>query len=215
MAAIYSAVLLAAGRSTRMGTLKALLPWKGQTLIEYQITQITQSTVHDLVVVLGYRADELEKLLRPYGVKTVVNSSFDQGKTSSIRTGIKAIHPKTKGIFICAVDQPIAISTLSQMIHCLETTQAPVVIPIYQSRRGHPVLFHVRLTDDLLKINEETKGLRNVLSKYQNEIAELPVADRDVLFNFNRPKDYLLQTGNNEIPFQTSGFSFDKNKGGT
>ncbi|MBB6448232.1 molybdenum cofactor cytidylyltransferase [Geomicrobium halophilum] len=188
-----SAILLAAGRSTRMGTLKAFLPWEGKSLIEYQITQLKNTGVKDLLIVTGFKHKKIAEMIQSYDVQIVWNHRFYEGKSSSIRKGIEAANAKAKGILICAVDQPVSQITLNLIIDHFKKTNAPIVVPVYQQKRGHPVLFHNNFRQELLNVNEETKGLRSILQKFSHQVSHLEVDDPNILFNLNTPNDYWSQ----------------------
>mgnify|MGYP001946852889 FL=1 len=186
-----SALLLAAGRSSRMGRLKGLLPWQGKPLIEWQITQLRQSVIDDLIVVLGYQAEQYEPYLQAFEITTVLNTDCNRGKCSSILKGLQSVTPHTDAILIAAVDQPMRGETVNRMIRFMEQSDKGIVIPVYRGKRGHPVLFSATLREELLQINEETQGLKNVLRTQSEKIAELHIDDSYVLYNFNRPSDFL------------------------
>lgn len=187
-----SALLLAAGRSTRMGLLKGLLPWQGKPLIEWQIMQLQQSLIDDIIVILGYKAEQYEPLLHPYKVKTVINSVYNQGKTSSILKGLEVVTPKTEEILITAVDQPLNVNTINHMIRYMKHSGKAIVIPVHRGKRGHPILFSASLMKSLSNINENTKGLKHVIRTYSEQIAEMDTDDSYVLYNFNYPRDYVF-----------------------
>lgn len=174
-----------------MGRLKGLLPWQGKPLIEWQITQLRQSVIDDLIVVLGYQAEQYEPYMQAFEIKTVLNPDYDRGKCSSILMGLPVLSPYTDAILIAAVDQPVRGETVNRMIRFMEQSDKGIVIPVYRGKRGHPVLFSATLREELLQINEETQGLKNVLRIHSEEIAELHIDDSYVLYNFNRPSDFL------------------------
>ncbi|GIN91138.1 hypothetical protein J6TS1_08210 [Siminovitchia terrae] len=183
-------LLLAAGLSSRMGKLKALLPWEGRPLIQYQIEQMKQAGIDEIIVVLGYKAEYLQKIISTFEIKAVINKNYEYGKSSSIRKGISSLHKEVDGIFISAVDQPVPSAILQKMKAHLEENEAAVVIPTYEMKRGHPILLHASTKNDLLLVNEETLGLRSVIRKYQQQIAYLEVNDPSILLNFNKQEDY-------------------------
>ncbi len=186
-----AAILLAAGLSSRMGQLKSLLPWEGSTLIQYQIEQMKQAKINEIVIVLGYQAERIQKNISGYEVKKVINESYKKGKSSSIRMGISSLQGDAEGILISAVDQPVPTGVLKKMTNHLKESGAAVVIPMYEKRRGHPILFHGSLKPELQLIKEETMGLRSIIHKFEQQIAYLDVADPSVLLNFNKPEDYF------------------------
>lgn len=191
-----SAILLAAGLSSRMGKLKALLPWQGLPLIQYQIEQMQDAGISEIIVVLGSQSDQLQKFIMDYDVKAVLNERYKQGKSSSIRKGAACIKNDSESILVSTVDQPVPANTLMKLQQYLKVTQAPAVIPVYQGKRGHPILFHSSLKDDLLVVTEKTKGLRNVIQKYNKQITYLTVNDPSILLNFNKPEDYMKEAYN-------------------
>ncbi|WP_246476765.1 nucleotidyltransferase family protein [Salicibibacter cibi] len=177
-----------------MGTVKALLPWGEESLITYQINQLKNIGIGKIIVVTGYKSERITEAIKRYGVHIVWNDRFDEGKCSSIRKGVKAIRGNPKGILISTVDQPVSHVTLSLIVDQFNKTNPSIIVPLYQQKRGHPVLFHGSLRQELLNVNEETKGLRNILQKFSHQISYLDVNDPDILFNFNTPADYLPQT---------------------
>lgn len=191
--------MLAAGLSSRMGQLKALLPWKGKPLIQYQIEQLKAAGIDEIIVVLGYKAEQMLKEISSVHVKTVINPHYEKGKSSSIRIGVSAVQSGEQGILISAVDQPVPAKTIILMFQHLQEGGAPVVIPTYRNKRGHPILFHCNLKNDLLLVNEETKGLRNVIHKHRDRIAFMDTNDPAVLYHFNKLEDYINHLeGSNE-----------------
>jgi molybdenum cofactor cytidylyltransferase len=185
-----SAVLLAAGKSTRMGTLKALLPWEGTTLLQYQLSQFTLSKVNQIIVVLGYQSSKLLSYLENSPAQLVWNEQYEMGKTESIKRGILSIRENIDCFILATVDQPINQSLIDAMIKEFIQTSSKIIIPIYHGKRGHPILFSTELQEELLQIKEETQGLKEILHKRKKDIHEWTVMDPSVLFNFNSPKDY-------------------------
>ncbi|WML43942.1 nucleotidyltransferase family protein [Neobacillus sp. PS3-40] len=185
-----AAILLTAGKSTRMGCLKSLLPWEGMTLLQHQLCQLGLSKVDQLVAVLGYQSRKLIPYFENTSVHFVFNEQFELGKTESIKKGLLSIKEGTDCIMIISVDQPVNQLLLDSMINHFVQTKSKIIIPVYNGKRGHPILFSTELVEDLLRIKEETNGLKAVLHKWKNEINELNVEDRSVLYNFNSPKDY-------------------------
>jgi molybdenum cofactor cytidylyltransferase len=184
-------LLLAAGKSTRMGSLKALLPWEGTTLLQYQLTQLKRSKVDQIVVVLGYQSDKLLPYVKESSVHLVWNQNYEEGKTESIRIGVQAVHNEADCLILTSVDQPVTHNLLDAMITEFIQTNRNIIIPVYNERRGHPILLSTKLRDEILQINEETNGLKAILQKRNKEIRELIVEDHTVLFNFNNEKDYV------------------------
>jgi molybdenum cofactor cytidylyltransferase len=184
------AVLLAAGESTRMGDLKALLDWDDQPLIAYQAAQLLATTVERTIVVLGHRAGEVAARLPHHPrVETVSNEDYRSGKVSSIVAGVRAA-PVESHVLVLGVDQPRPASLVQRVIDAHLASTAPITVAGSGGRRGHPVLFAPALRPDLLSITEETQGLRAVLQRYRDRVVVCDTGSPLALVNLNTPEDY-------------------------
>jgi molybdenum cofactor cytidylyltransferase len=183
-------LLLAAGKSTRMGSLKALLPWEGTTLFQFQLTQLDHSTIDQLVVVLGYQSNKLLPYVKESSAHIVWNENYEKGKTESIKQGVLAIHKDADCFILSSVDQPVSHFLLDAMINEFRLTNSNIIIPVFNDRRGHPILLSTKLRNEIMQISEVTYGLKAILQRRKNEIRELIVEDQSILFNFNNEKDY-------------------------
>ncbi|MDQ0252889.1 molybdenum cofactor cytidylyltransferase [Evansella vedderi] len=187
----FGAVLLAAGCSSRMGEMKGLLPWAaGQKIIEYQLEQLRKSRIAEIVVVVGHDADKIIPVVEPFEVAVIQNKDYQQGKSLSIRVGVSKLTDTVSGIIIIAMDQPVSHYVIDGLIVANEKNDSPITVPVYKGKRGHPILFSSRLRTDILNIQEQTFGLRQVVGKYRSQIAEVEVADPSIHFNLNTPQDY-------------------------
>lgn len=180
---MIAGVLLAAGESKRMRQLKALLPWRGTTLLQSQLAEMTSAELDPVLVVLGHRAGDLRALL-PAGVEAVLNPRYRQGKSTSIVAGISALPAQAEAALVIAVDQP----TEAWILRALMRAAAPIVVPSINQRRGHPTLFDRSLFPALRAITEEREGLREVMNAHQVGYVEV---DSDIVrANLNSPEDY-------------------------
>lgn len=190
MGQTVSAVLLAAGESTRMGSLKALLDWHGQPLLAYQAAALLGAPIERLVVVLGHRGDELEMLLpADERVRVVKNLAYRTGKVSSILHGVAAI-PEGHDVLVLGVDQPRSSDLLAQTISAHQSGKAAITIAGYGGRRGHPVIFSAALRGELLAISEASQGLRAVLMAHREDTHVFATGSPLALANLNTPEDY-------------------------
>ena len=185
-----SAILLAAGESTRMGRLKALLPWQGATLIEYQVGSLLDAGVSQLVVVVGHRGDEVgAPIASRAGITTVENPDYRQGKTTSIKAGLRAISPDAAAVLVLAVDQPRPPDVLRIVIEAHLARSPLITSPVYGGRGGHPMIFDVELLPELAAITEESEGLREVTRRHASDIYKLELDDPVVRVDVNTPED--------------------------
>jgi len=185
------AVLLAAGESTRMGELKALLPWSGdQPLIAYQAEQLLQTPVERVVVVVGHRADELRPLLAgDTRLEIVDNPEYSTGKVSSILAGVRACGASAH-VLVLGIDQPRPAALTTAVVAQHLARNSLITVAGYYGRRGHPVVFHSRLHNELQAIEEVTQGLRAVLQRHTANVSVCETGSPLALVNLNTPEDY-------------------------
>lgn len=188
---MYTAILLAAGRSSRMGRPKGLLQWKGKPLIRHQLEQLGLSRIDKIIVVLGYQPEIYEPFMDHKDGKVTIlkNENWQQGKSSSILKGLSAIGNHCRAILFVNIDQPITFRIVNQLIASYEKTGAKIHIPVFRHRKGHPVLFSSELLEALYLVNEESQGLKCIIRAYQEEIELVNVDDPGILYNFNTPAD--------------------------
>ncbi|HUE75210.1 MAG TPA: nucleotidyltransferase family protein [Chloroflexota bacterium] len=184
------AILLAAGESTRMGQLKALLPWGGTTLFEYQIGELHRSLVSETIVVLGHGAEQLDPLARPGRTRVIVNPNYRWGRSSSIRVGLQAIADEPAAIVVTSVDQPRPAAVIDSLVRDHLRRNGLITRPVYRAQHGHPPVFSGRLLPELRRVTEEKSGLKEVLQKHQSQVYDLDLDDPVVLLNLNSPQDY-------------------------
>lgn len=185
-----AAMLLAAGESTRMGRLKALLDWHGQTLIEYQIHELLAAGADAVIVVLGHRADELRPLAERAGAQVALNLDYRAGRAGSIRVGAEALPEDVTAIVILSVDQPRDRAITATLLAAHRAGGNLITVPAYQGRRGHPAILAGALLSELRSVDEESEGLRSVMRRHVAERVDVPVDDPTVLFDLNQPSDY-------------------------
>ena len=186
-----AAIIISAGESTRMGRLKALLPWHGLPLIEYQIRNLLQAGIVQIIVVLGYRYEELSRHVKGLGVKYVVNHNYKLGKTTSIKAGIGALKEEVSDILILSVDQPRPAALIYSLINTHKKSQALITSPRYGKRGGHPVIFSVKLRKELEAIDEKDQGLRKIFDVRRSGVNEVCVEDSIIHLDLNTYEDYL------------------------
>ena len=191
-----AALLLAAGESRRMGQLKALLPWQGTTLLSHQLAALEAAGVDRIMVVLGHRAAELQEVLQSEreshpNVAWVVNPDYLQGKTTSLKAGLRALPPPNpQTLLLLNVDQPRRPETLDYLRRQHQAAAARITIPTYRGKGGHPVLLDAALMYELLDITEETQGLRAVMQRHQAYIQRVEMDTPEVRWDLNTPEQY-------------------------
>lgn len=185
-----SAVLTAAGLSSRMGSPKPLLPWLGKTLVESQVETLLEAGVSEVIVVLGYKAEEVASYVTGDLIHVVTNTEFRSGRTSSIRAGLDEVSSNASDIIIMAVDQPRTPQIVSRVIDTHVEANALLTSPRYNGRGGHPLLFSARLLPELRRISEQNQGLREVFERHRSTITEVHFDDPAIRLDLNTPKAY-------------------------
>lgn len=186
-----AAILLAAGASSRMGRPKALLDWRGAPLINWQARQLAAAC--GLVIpVLGARAPEIAAALPDLpNIRPVRNRAWQRGRSSSIRTGARAIPPNAEAIIIASVDQPATAEIVQLLLNHLHDDPAvQIAVPRHRNRNGHPPAFRATLLPQLLQINERTQGLKALRRQHASATTFIETDDPTILLDLNSPTDY-------------------------
>ena len=192
---MLAAVILSGGASRRMGSPKALLPHQGRPFLEHLLDIAKHPRIGVRRVVLGADAGPIIKEIHLAADDIVVNHEWEQGQLSSIHVALRSLPPGTEGMLLCPVDHPLVSAVLvGELIEAFDKTKAPVVIPLYEGRRGHPVIFAAALYDELLNAPMD-KGARAVVWAHAGEIAEVPTNEEGCVLNLNDPDAFLRASG--------------------
>ena len=168
-------VLLAAGRSSRMGNPKQLLEYKGKTLLVHSVDSAIATGLTPVIVVLGANGQLMEKeLVAEQGMKIIFNGDWEEGMASSIRCGIKEaleMDPDLDGVIIMVCDQPfVGPKLLTKLLDTQHETGLPIVSSHYNSSPGVPALFHKSFFEALLGLKGDT-GARKLLKECKELVA--------------------------------------------
>ena len=187
------AIILAAGKSLRMGTQKLLLPFANQTVIGHVADQVIKSPIRQVLVVTAEQSEQIAAALKGKRLSIVINPDFEGDMLSSIRCGLRAL-PGCEAVMILLGDQPAIRSELiGEMIKIFETASASIIIPTYRGRRGHPILFSSKYCDEVQK-RFDNVGLRGLLGAHPEQVHEMKVDDEAVLADMDVPQDYQRET---------------------
>jgi Uncharacterized MobA-related protein len=182
-----AAILLAAGRSSRMGAFKPLLPFGNKTVIECCIDSLREAGVESIVVVLGHRGDDLRaKLTR---VRFAVNPDPDSEMGASIAAGMRELPGDAQATLIALADHPAVPAAVVSTIIEEWTQGARIVIPTWQGRGGHPVLVDLSLKPELLNL-PESGGLRALFESHRETVRRLAVNSPFVARDMDTWDDY-------------------------
>lgn len=185
---VISSIVLAAGLSTRMGRPKALLDWQGEPLVSYQVRQLREAGVDEVIVVLGYRSDDVVRAMRRAQCRIMNNPRYFAGRAGSLRIGAKATNRDADAILVVNVDQPRTAAFYRMLIAAHDPLHA-ATRPVHEGRTGHPVVVSKRLREELLRVSEEGDGLRGVLRAHASELGSVE-AGTVCLLDVNTPAEY-------------------------
>ena len=189
-AVFISALLLAAGESKRMGRQKLLLYFGASTIIEQAIDNLLNSKVDEVIVVVGYRADELVKRIASKPIKIAVNPQYHQGMSTSIIAGLNLIDKRANAVMIALADQPgINSKVIDKLIQEFRQHNKGIAIPAYRGNRGHPVIFSIKYKGAFLKLTGDVGG-RGIIAKHWDDILEIPVDSKGINVDVDTLSDY-------------------------
>jgi len=178
-----------------MGRDKALLDYRGKTFLEHIVATQREAGLERTVVVLGHHAEEIRRAVNLAGAEVVVNQDYRLGQTSSLQAGLRAlVQPETDAVVLCLVDHPaVSADIVKQLVAAFQETAAPVVVPTYQGRRGHPVLIARPLFGELLSLDPH-QGANTIIRKYRDATHCVEVQDPGILLDIDDPKAYRQLT---------------------
>lgn len=173
----YTIIILAAGRSARLGSPKQLLSYQGKNLLQHTIDAAHESQAGPIVVVLGSDMDEIAGRLDPIHLTIVKNPNWESGMASSVACGINTmnnLYPDTEAVILMVCDQPfVNAKLLKDLINKQEESGSSIVASSYENIQGTPALFHKKHFDELSALNGDT-GARSLIKRYAESIEAIP-----------------------------------------
>jgi molybdenum cofactor cytidylyltransferase len=185
-----AAVILAAGRSTRMGgPNKLLAELGGKPLVRIVTEQALASKAQGVIVVTGHQADQVEKALSGLKVKFVRNPDFADGLASSVKAGIAAVPAAADGAVVCLGDMPLIDARLiDRLIEAFAPDRGNLIaVPVSDGRRGNPVLWSRRFFNELMTLDGDT-GARHLIARHGEAVAEVAVEGHGAFLDIDTPQ---------------------------
>jgi len=186
-----SAIVLAAGESKRMGSPKMLLPYNGMTVIEQVINNVLSAGIRNPVIVLGADHEGILKVIRNYPVSHCYNENYRKGMLSSVKCGLFSISADCSKVLVMPGDIPmIGASVLERVIKGSRESGRGIVMPVYNGKRGHPLVFDMKYRSEVMSFPEK-EGLRELAGRHPDDVMEVETDDPAVLRDIDTHQDYL------------------------
>ena len=184
-----AAIVLAAGRSSRMGPHSKLLqPIDGSTIIARVAVAAIASGANPVIVVTGFEADRVEEALRGLDVTFANNPNFDEGMSGSIKTGLLALPANSGGAMILLGDMPeVEARDLKLLMDAFEGREA-ICIPVRDGRRGNPVLWGASYFAEMMGLSGDV-GAKQLIAKHQAHVTEVPAGSDGIFADVDTPTD--------------------------
>jgi len=187
---MISAILLAAGESKRMGKPKLLMPMGDSTILEQTVDNLLDSDVDEVIVVLGYRAEEAMHRISSKPVKIAINPDYRHGMSTSIVAGLSLIDKKAEAAMLVLADQPFIDSKIiNKLIEQYHAHTKGIIFPKYQNRRGHPAIFSIKYKAELSRLKGDVGG-REIIEKFPDDVLEVPVDSPYINIDIDTSSDY-------------------------
>ena len=189
-----AAVVLAAGQSTRMGRSKVLLPWRdGNSVLEHVISILEQSRLSEIFVVLGADAAQIKMRLQSNQIQMIHNPDYRRGEMlSSLQKGLRSLPGHIQAVLVVLGDQPrLQPSVIYKLLTAYANGNQGIVAPIYNGKRGHPVLIDRSYWPEILSLKSGSP--RDVIQKYDQETRLVPVYNDSIFSDIDTPQDYAKQ----------------------
>jgi molybdenum cofactor cytidylyltransferase len=186
-----AAIVLAAGRSSRMGLNKLTAEIGGKPLVRIAAEQAVASRAKPVIVVTGHEREKVEAALAGLPVTFVHNSQYADGLGSSLKTGIAAVPPEADATIVCLADMPrVDAALIDRLIAAYDPERgALVVVPSVEGRRGNPVLWSRRFFPDLMAVEGDI-GARNLIANYTEAVTEVPVPGPAASIDVDTPESF-------------------------
>jgi putative nucleotidyltransferase with HDIG domain len=187
----YSAIILAAGYSSRMGNFKPLMDLGGKTPLQRCIELFKGCGINDIIVVTGYLHESIEEKLKD-DIRIVLNDNYSTGMFSSIKVGVGALSKNTNAFFLLPVDiASVQGSTIKKMVEKYEKIKGGILYPVFGGEKGHPILVSYSLSREILENNPEG-GLREILNQHKERWDYKQVTDRGILLDMDTKEDFQV-----------------------
>lgn len=185
-----SAVILAAGKSSRMGQDKLKMPVEGETMLEITLKRVIEAGVEDIIVV-AKPGSEWFKSLEGYPCRVVESPDYSTGMAESLKAGLNSVSARSQAVLFVLADQPfVPRSVYELLINSYRSSLKLATCPVYRRQRGNPVIFDRRTWPDLFKITGDQGGKSVIEQLPAEELNLVPTESSEILQDIDTPADY-------------------------
>jgi molybdenum cofactor cytidylyltransferase len=194
------AIVLAAGRSRRMGTQKLLLPFGASTVIGHIVDRVLASKVDSTYVVVGSDEAVIAEALGDRPVHLVRNPELEAEMLTSVRCGLRALPRECSAAMVVLGDQPgVSSELMDALIDAHLASGKGLVVPVHEGRRGHPLLLAIGYRDEV-RSGYDAVGLRRLLQAHPKDVLEVTASSAAAVSDMDRPRDYLRELSRRRTP---------------
>ncbi len=187
---MIAGLILAGGQGKRLGGCKPLLVYESATLLELVVGHFRAASLDSLIVVLGFEARRVIQKIPLGGLKIVINPQPSLGLASSIQRGLAHVPARCNGVMIALGDMPLVTpETINLLADEFEKNKKGIVVPVYEKKRGHPVVFNMTYLDALLALRGDA-GAKAILEACPKDIREVKVRSDEVLIDVDTHEDW-------------------------
>nr|MBP7323306.1 molybdenum cofactor cytidylyltransferase [Deltaproteobacteria bacterium] len=187
---MISGIILAAGESRRMGRPKLLLPWGNTTILGKVVDTYLETTISELIVVIGDNQESLKEILTSKPVIIVENPQYHEGMSTSIRKGIEAASDQAEGYLIGLGDQPLITSDIINRLVSVFVEENPgIAVCSYKQEKGHPVVFARTFRKTLCNLTGDMGG-RTIIRQHGEQVRYVDVGSKAIFVDIDTPDDY-------------------------
>lgn len=198
----FSAVILAAGVSRRLGFNKLTLKINGESVIRKTLLPFISAGIGKVFIVTGVQSQDINEELAGYGVEFIENRNYALGMSTSAKASLPFITDE-EGVFFHLGDKPfLEKEMLYRMIDVYRENREKIIVPVFNGEKGHPVLMDVGLYSEEIKSLQGDKGLREIIEKHAGDVIfikgnEGSLFDIDTIEDIERLKErgYIIEKG--------------------
>jgi len=184
------AIVLAAGESKRMGFPKMLLTFNGKTMLGNVISNIESSDINNIMVVLGAEQKTIQEVVSKTSAKSCYNDNYKDGMLSSVKCGFRNVPSDSDAVLVFQGDQPLIKSdVINNVINAYRSANKGIVIPVYQKKRGHPLLIGNKYITEIEKLDAR-EGLHSLAYQVPDDVLEIETDSPGILRDFDTYEEY-------------------------